>query len=91
MTLRTLNYGNYGIFLIMGHAGFCPSTVVEGSWGNFASSLGMVFLASACRVWRSRVLGVYIMYVCMHACMHVCGYNDIHMYVCMYVCIYIYI
>ena len=23
MTLRTLNYGNYGIFLIMGHAGFC--------------------------------------------------------------------
>ena len=28
MTLRTLNYGNYGIFLIMGHAGFCPSTVV---------------------------------------------------------------
>ena len=27
MTLRTLNYGNYGIFLIMGHAGFCPSTV----------------------------------------------------------------
>ena len=31
MTLRTLNYGNYGIFLIMGHAGFCPSTVVMGS------------------------------------------------------------
>ena len=27
MTLRTLNYGNYGIFLIMGSAGFCPSTV----------------------------------------------------------------
>ena len=27
MTLRTLNYENYGIFLIMGHAGFCPSTV----------------------------------------------------------------
>ena len=24
MTLRTLNYGNYGIFLIMGHAGFLP-------------------------------------------------------------------
>ena len=38
MTLRTLNYGNYGIFLIMGNAGFCPSTVVVdpgpqlGSW-----------------------------------------------------------
>ena len=29
MTLRTLNYGNHGIFLIMGHAGFCPSTVVD--------------------------------------------------------------
>ena len=28
MTLRTLNYGNYGIFLIMGNAGFCPSTVI---------------------------------------------------------------
>ena len=28
MTLRTLKYGNYGIFLIMGNAGFCPSTVV---------------------------------------------------------------
>ena len=30
MTLRTLNYGNYGIFPIMGNAGFCPSTVL---WG----------------------------------------------------------
>ena len=29
MTLRTLNYGNNGIFLIMGHAGFCPSTVPQ--------------------------------------------------------------
>ena len=29
MTLRTLNYGNYGIFLIMGSAGFCPSAVVS--------------------------------------------------------------
>ena len=28
MTLRTLNYGNYGIFLIMGNAGFCPLAVV---------------------------------------------------------------
>ena len=27
MTLRTLNYGNYGIFLIMGNAGFGPSAV----------------------------------------------------------------
>ena len=39
MTLRTLNYGNYGIFLIMGHAGFCPSTVfwVEG-FGDWVES-----------------------------------------------------
>ena len=29
MTLRTLNYGNYGIFLIMGNAGFCPSTATK--------------------------------------------------------------
>ena len=28
MTLRTLNYGNYGIFLIVGNAGFISSTVV---------------------------------------------------------------
>ena len=32
MTLRTLNYGNYGIFLIMGNAGFCPSAVSIGLW-----------------------------------------------------------
>ena len=29
--LRTLNYGNYGIFLIMGNAGFLTSTVVRRS------------------------------------------------------------
>ena len=28
MTLRTLNYVNYGILLIMGNAGFCPSAVL---------------------------------------------------------------
>ena len=33
MTLRTLNYGNYGIFLIMGNAGFCPSAV-QGRWSQ---------------------------------------------------------
>ena len=27
MTLKTLNFGIYGIFLIMGNAVFCPSTV----------------------------------------------------------------
>ena len=25
MSLRTLNYGDHGIVLIMGNAGFCPS------------------------------------------------------------------
>ena len=43
MTLRTLKYGNYGIFLIMGNAGFCPSAVsyytlitlgIIGAWGS---------------------------------------------------------
>ena len=34
MTLRTLNYGNYGIFLSMGNAGFCPSTVGFGVWNQ---------------------------------------------------------
>ena len=29
-TLRTLNYGNYGIFLIVGDAGFIPSTAGPG-------------------------------------------------------------
>ena len=28
-SLRTLNYGNYGIFLIMGNAGFLSSTVPQ--------------------------------------------------------------
>ena len=29
MTLRTLNYGKYGIFLIMSNAGFISSTVLQ--------------------------------------------------------------
>ena len=32
MTLRTLNYGNYGIFFIMGNAGFCPSSILYILW-----------------------------------------------------------
>ena len=27
--IRTLDYGNYGTFLIMGHAGFVSSTVIQ--------------------------------------------------------------
>ena len=30
-TVRTLNYGNYGLFLMMGNAGFLSSTVVSRS------------------------------------------------------------
>ena len=30
MSLRTLNYGSYGIFLILGSAGFRSSTVPDG-------------------------------------------------------------
>ena len=38
MTLRTLNYGNYGIFLIMGNAGFCPSAVFRFRLEGLAAS-----------------------------------------------------
>ena len=38
MTLRTLNYGIYGIFLIMGNAGFCPSAVVRAPSGSGSCS-----------------------------------------------------
>ena len=30
---KALNYGNYGIFLIMGSAGVCPSTVLS-TWAR---------------------------------------------------------
>ena len=35
VTLRTLNYGNYGIFLIMGNAGFRSSAVGLHAWRAF--------------------------------------------------------
>ena len=35
--LRTLNYGNYGIFLILGNAGFISSTVLNPAAGSAAS------------------------------------------------------
>ena len=41
MTLRTLNYGNYGIFLIMGDAGFCPSAVGLGVSGSGSGDDGL--------------------------------------------------
>ena len=40
MTLRILNYGNYGIFLIMGSAGFCPSAVRPFVLSACSESLG---------------------------------------------------
>ena len=49
MTPRTLNYGNYGIFLIMGNAGFCPSTV--------RTAPGSVVLSQTCLPIRPRILG----------------------------------
>ena len=45
MTLRTLNYGNYGIFLIMGNAGFRPSTV----W--IRDDRGLVLVVFFAAVW----------------------------------------
>ena len=63
MTLRTLNYGNYGIFLmnignygtflIMGNAGFCPSAVWNGFWGLVPRGHG----AEAFRLAGSRLQG----------------------------------
>ena len=47
MTLRTLNYGNYGIFLIMGHAGFCPSTVRIGFLKGFVTGVQICSLGNA--------------------------------------------
>ena len=54
MTLRTLNYGNYGIFLIMGNAGFCPSTVGRGFryYCERVSVLGCVFSKDFGRLLR---------------------------------------
>ena len=37
--LHDLKDGNYGIFLIMGRAGFCPSTVSVSGSGRFRPRL----------------------------------------------------
>ena len=42
MTLRTLNYGNYGIFLVMGLAGFCPSAVVKHWFGVYYGGIAVI-------------------------------------------------
>ena len=61
MTLRTLNYGNYGIFLIMGHAGFCPSTVgLMGDPGVFGTVKWVGSTAqSGLNVQKGLQFGVY--------------------------------
>ena len=57
--LRTLNYGNYGIFLIMGNAGFCPSTV--GFWAAISVFWMLEVLKKnpGVQLWRARSLRVY--------------------------------
>ena len=49
--LRTLNYGNYGIFLIMGNAGFASSTIPSASTCSFVL---MVLVERAQRVLKRR-------------------------------------
>ena len=47
MTLRTLDYGTYGIFLILGHAGFFPSTVrieISGIRSIISSSIAIAVM-----------------------------------------------
>ena len=39
ITLRTLNYGNYGVFPIMGNAGFISSTVTDRYIRSFLSNV----------------------------------------------------
>ena len=59
MTLRTLNYGNYGIFLIMGSAGICPSAV--GPFGYEPYALGFCPSVSGPQgmgTWASDLKGV---------------------------------
>ena len=53
MTLRTLNYGNYGIFLKMGNAGFCPSAVAYGRRGVQVKGALRVYIIAVTAVWSS--------------------------------------
>ena len=45
-SLKTLNYGNYGILLIMGNAGLLPSTVVPLTAGSMPVTVIMVLAGS---------------------------------------------
>ena len=52
MSLRTLNYGNYGIFLKMGHAGFTPSVLwvtLQGFWASCPSPESSPCRSSTCQ------------------------------------------
>ena len=48
ITLRSLNYGNYGIVLIMGNAGFCPSAVWQGK--GSLSNIAILFYSVVSRL-----------------------------------------
>ena len=56
ITLRTLNDGNYGIFLVMGDAGFISSTVFSRSKARFES--GLLVKGSGIRVEGLGVKGL---------------------------------
>ena len=50
-TNRTLNYGNYGIFLMMGHAGFISSTVgIRTDLGDIGPLIKVPFRRAISRV-----------------------------------------
>ena len=92
MTLRTLNYGNYGIFLIVGNAGFCPSTVCRNPMnealflqGPFIFELSVYSLQYR---WFTTAFGHKYIYIHRERERE---NKHMHIYICMYVCIYIYI
>ena len=64
MTRRILNYGNYGIFLIMGNAGFGPSAVVNGIRGP----IGLYRVVIESSKWAYRVFDRGLM-----GCSRCCG------------------
>ena len=67
MTLRTLNYENYGIFLIKGNAGFCPSTVTRiGCWGRLSYELKGALSRYNGACFKNPLYHVYFVYGGFH-------------------------
>ena len=52
MTLRTLNYGNHGIFFIMGNAGFISSTVLLALTSTGTRTVLVVWIAFDNKPWH---------------------------------------